>query len=327
MKYRHLGRSGLEVSELSFGSWVSFHNQLDRDEAQEAMKLAYEAGINFFDNAEVYAGGKSEEMMGGALKRLGWRRASYVVSTKFFWGLFNNPNEQNTLNRKRLMDGINGSLKRFQLEYVDLIFCHRPDATTPIEETVWAMHDIIGQGKALYWGTSEWSADQILQAWYIADKHHLRKPVMEQPQYHMLHRARVEKEYARLYKEIGLGLTIFSPLAGGLLSGKYNNGIPAESRATLKGYEWMRDEVTDAGRLEIVRKLKSVADSLGCTQSQLALAGCLKNPNVSTAITGASRPAQLKENLKALDVVPQLTPDVMERIEEILQNKPQMEGD
>jgi voltage-dependent potassium channel beta subunit len=323
MKYRHLGHSGLEVSELSFGSWVSFHNQLDRDEALDCMKTAYDAGINFFDNAEAYAAGKSEEMMGSIFKRMGWRRSSYVVSTKFFWGLFNNPNEQNTLNRKRLMDGIDGSLKRFQLDYVDLIFCHRPDVNTPIEETVWAMHDIIGQGKALYWGTSEWSADQILQAWYIADRHHLRKPVMEQPQYHMLHRERVEKEYARLYKEIGLGTTIWSPLAGGLLSGKYNNGIPAESRATLKGYEWMKDSVTDANRLDIVRKLKTVADSLGCSQSQLALAWCLKNKNVSTVILGASNTAQLKENLKAQDVVAQLTPDVMERIEEILKNKPE----
>jgi len=323
MKYRHLGRSGLEVSELSFGSWVSFHNQLDRDDALECMKTAYDAGINFFDNAEAYAAGKSEEMMGSIFKRLGWRRSSYVVSTKFFWGLFNNPNEQNTLNRKRLMDGIDGSLKRFQLEYLDLIFCHRPDPTTPIEETVWAMHDIIGQGKALYWGTSEWSADQILQAWYIADRHHLRKPVMEQPQYNLLHRDRVEKEYARLYKEIGLGTTIFSPLAGGLLSGKYNNGIPADSRAMLKGYEWMKSAATDNQRLEIVRKLKAVSDSLGCTQSQLAAAWCLKNPNVSTVILGASKASQLKENLKAEDVVAQLTPDVMERIEEILKNKPE----
>jgi voltage-dependent potassium channel beta subunit len=327
MKYRHLGRSGLEVSELSFGSWVSFHNQLDRDEAQECMKAAYDAGVNFFDNAEAYAAGKSEEMMGSVFKRMGWRRSSYVVSTKFFWGLFNNPNEQNTLNRKRLIDGINGSLKRFQLEYVDLIFCHRPDANTPIEETVWAMHDIIGQGKALYWGTSEWNADQILQAWHIADRHHLRKPVMEQPQYHMLHRERVEKEYARLYKEIGLGTTIWSPLAGGLLSGKYNNGIPAESRATLKGYEWMKDSVTDANRLEIVRKLKAVADSLGCSQAQLALAWCLKNPNVSTVILGASRTSQLQDNLKAEGVVAKLTPDVMERIEEILKNKPEGDAD
>lgn len=322
MKYRHLGRSGLEVSELSFGSWVTFHNQLGEDQALECMKTAYEAGVNYFDNAEAYAGGRSEEVMGAALKRLGWRRASYVVSTKFFWGLFNSPNEQNTLNRKRLLEGITGSLKRLQLDYVDLIFCHRPDANTPIEETVWAMHDIIGQGKALYWGTSEWSADQILQAWSIADRHHLRKPLMEQPQYHMLHRERVEKEYARLYREIGLGTTIWSPLASGLLTGKYNNGIPADSRATLKGYEWLKGEVVDPGRLEKVRKLKPVADSLGCTQAQLALAWCLKNPNVSTVITGASRAAQVKENLKAEDVAAQLTPDVMERIEEILGNKP-----
>lgn len=325
MKYRHLGRSGLEVSELSFGSWVSFHNQLGEDQAFECLQAAYEAGINFFDNAEVYANGKSEEIMGAAIKRLGWRRASYVISTKFFWGLFTNPNEQNTLNRKRLTEGINGSLKRLQLEYVDLIFCHRPDNTTPIEETVWAMHDIITQGKALYWGTSEWSADQIMQAWYIADRHHLHKPVMEQPQYHMLHRERVEKEYARLYKEIGLGTTIWSPLASGLLTGKYNNGIPNESRAALKGYEWLTEAVTHPERIETVKKLKPVADSLGCTQAQLALAWCLLNPNVSTVITGASKVAQLHENLKALDVVPKLTPTVVGQIEEILKNKPQVE--
>lgn len=322
MKYRHLGRSGLEVSELSFGSWVSFHTQLGEDQAVECLKAAYEAGVNFFDNAESYAGGKSEEVMGAAIKRLNWRRASYVISTKFFWGLFSNPNEQNTLNRKRLMDGINGSLKRLQLDYVDLIFCHRPDNNTPIEETVWALHDIITQGKALYWGTSEWSADQIMQAWYIADRHHLHKPVMEQPKYHMLHRERVEKEYARLYKEIGLGTTIFSPVASGLLTGKYDNGIPAESRATLKGYEFMKSEVTNPERLEIVKKLKPVADSLGCTRAQLAIAWCLLNPNVSTVIMGASKVSQLQDNLKALEVVPKLTADVLERIEEILQNKP-----
>jgi voltage-dependent potassium channel beta subunit len=322
MKYRHLGRSGLEVSEISFGSWVSFHNQLGEDQAFDCLKAAYEAGINFFDNAESYAGGKSEEIMGAAIKRLGWRRSSYVVSTKFFWGLFSNPNEQNTLNRKRLIDGIHGSLKRFQLDYVDLIFCHRPDLNTPIEETVWAMHDIITQGKAIYWGTSEWSADQIMQAWHIADRHHLHKPVMEQPQYHMLHRERVEKEYARLYQEIGLGATTYSPLAKGLLTGKYDTGIPPESRAALKGYEFMKSEVTNPARLEIVKNLKPVADSLGCTRAQLAIAWCLLNPNVSTVITGASKVSQLQDNLKALEVLPKLTPDVVERIEEILQNKP-----
>jgi voltage-dependent potassium channel beta subunit len=322
MKYRRLGRSGLQVSQLSFGSWVTFHNQLGEDTALECMQAAYEAGINFFDNAESYAGGRSEEVMGAIFKRLGWRRSSYVVSTKFYWGLFDAPNEQNTLNRKRLLEGINGSLKRLQLEYVDLIFCHRPDRNTPIEETVWAMHDIIGQGKALYWGTSEWSADQIMQAWQIADRHHLHKPVMEQPEYNMLHRERVEKEYSRLYREIGLGLTVWSPLASGLLSGKYNNGIPADSRATLKGYEWVKDEALTPERIEIARKLKPVADGLGCSQAQLALAWCLKNPDVSTVITGASRVSQLKENLKAEDVAGQLSQDVMERIDAILKNKP-----
>ncbi|MBI3242501.1 MAG: aldo/keto reductase [Chloroflexi bacterium] len=327
MNYRRLGSSGLKVSELSFGSWVSFHNQLGEETAAECMKAAYEAGVNFFDNAEVYALGKSEEIMGAALKKLGWRRSSYVISTKFFWGLHEGPNEENTLNRKRLMEGIDASLKRLQLDYVDLIFCHRPDPETPIEETVWAMHDIVSQGKALYWGTSEWSAAEIMAAWQIADKHHLHKPQMEQPQYHMLHRERVEKEYARLYKDIGLGTTIWSPLASGILTGKYNDGIPADSRANLKGYEWLKESVITPERVEIVKKLKPVADDLGCTMAQMALAWCLKNPNVSTVITGASRVSQVHENLKALEVAPKLTSEVRDRIEGILQNKPKAEDD
>ena len=327
MNYRRLGNSGLKVSELSFGSWVSFHNQLGEETAAECLKAAYEAGVNFFDNAEVYALGKSEEIMGSVLKRLGWRRSSYLISTKFFWGLHEGPNEKNTLNRKRLMEGIDGSLKRLQLDYVDLIFCHRPDPETPIEETVWAMHDIISQGKALYWGTSEWAAADIMAAWQIADKHHLHKPVMEQPQYHMLHRERVEKEYTRLYKDIGLGTTIWSPLASGLLTGKYNDGVPADSRANLKGYEWLKEGVITPERIAIVKKLKPVADDLGCTMAQMALAWCLKNPIVSTVITGASRAAQVHENLKALEVAPKLTAEVMERIEGILQNRPKGDED
>lgn len=321
MNYRRLGSAGLKVSELSFGSWVSFHTQLGEDTAAECMKAAYDAGVNFFDNAESYAGSRSEEVMGAVLRKMGWRRASYLVSTKFFWGLNDGPNEKNTLNRKYLMQAIDGSLKRLGLDYVDLVFCHRPDPDTPIEETVWAMHDIVSQGKALYWGTSEWSAEQIMQAWHIADRRHLRKPQMEQPQYHMLHRERVEKELARLYSEIGLGTTTWSPLASGLLTGKYNDGIPAGSRVALPGYEWLKQHVVVPEKIEVVKKLKPVADDLDCTLAQMAIAWCLKNPNVSTVITGASRAAQVHENLKALEVVPKLTADVMERIEGILNNR------
>ncbi len=323
MNYRHLGRSGLKVSELSLGSWVSFGIQMGEDVARECMAAAYDAGVNFFDNAEVYAGGKSESVMGAVLKKMGWRRGSYIVSTKFFWGLHNGPNEKNTLNRKRLLDAIDGSLQRLQLDYVDLVFCHRPDPETPIEETVWAMHDIVSRGKAIYWGTSMWSAAEIMAAWQIADKHHLHKPVMEQPQYNMLHRERVEREYARLYLDLGLGTTIWSPLASGLLTGKYSDGIPSDSRATLKGYEWLKPHITDPARIEIVKRLVPIAGDLGVSLAQMALAWCLKNPNVSTVITGASRVEQVKENMKALDVVDKLPPDVMARIDEALGNKPQ----
>jgi voltage-dependent potassium channel beta subunit len=317
MNYRHLGRSGLKVSELSLGSWVSFKNQLGEDTAYECMKAAYDLGVNFFDNAEVYALGESETIMGRVLKKAGWRRGSYVVSTKFYWGLNDGPNEKNTLNRKYLMQAIDGSLRRMQLDYIDLIFCHRPDEHTPIEETARALSDIIAQGKALYWGTSEWGADQIMQAWHIADKYGLHKPQMEQPQYNLLWRDRVEKEYARLYTEIGLGTTVWSPLASGLLTGKYNDGIPAGSRAALPGYEWLKERFT-ADRLAKVKSLQPIAADLGATLAQFALAWCLKNANVSTVITGASRAAQVHENMKALDVVAKLTPEVMARVDEAL---------
>ncbi len=324
MNYRHLGRSGLQISELSLGSWVTFHNQADVDAAVELMAAARDYGVNFFDNAEVYAGGKSEEVMGAALKRLGWRRSSYLVSTKFYWGIEDGINEKNTLNRKRLIEGINGSLQRFGLEYVDLIFCHRPDPTTPIEETVWAMHNIIEWGKALYWGTSEWSAAEIVAAIEIAEKHHLHKPVMEQPHYNLFVREKFEKEYARLFKDYGYGSTTWSPLASGLLTGKYNNGIPADSRGSLPGYEWLRNSLTDEQRLAKVRALQPLAEEIGATLAQMAIAWCLKNPNVSTVITGASRASQVHENMKALDVVEKLTPDVMKRIDEILGNNPNL---
>jgi voltage-dependent potassium channel beta subunit len=315
MQYRRLGRSGLKVSELSFGSWVTYGSQVDTKAAVECMAAAWDAGVNFFDNAEVYAKGRSETIMGEALKQLGWRRAQAVISTKFFWGINDGPNEKNTLNRKYLMQAIDGSLKRLQLDYVDLVFCHRADPDTPIEETVHAMSDMITQGKAMYWGTSEWSADEIRAAYEIAERHHLHKPVMEQPQYNLFSRKRVEQEYARLYTDIGLGTTTWSPLASGLLTGKYRDGIPADSRAAVKGYEWIADRVTDPAKLAAVEKLRPIAGDVGCTISQLALAWCLKNPNVSTVITGASRVSQVTENMKALDVVPKLTPDVVAAIE------------
>jgi len=289
------------------------------------MAAAYESGVNFFDNAEVYASGKSEQIMGAALKKLDWRRSSYIISTKFFWGINKGPNEENTLNRKRLIEGINGSLQRFGMDYVDLIYCHRPDPTTPVEETVWAMHDIIEWGKALYWGTSEWPAAEIIAAIEIADRHHLHKPVMEQPQYNLLVRERFEKEYARLFKDYSYGATTWSPLASGLLSGKYNNGIPADSRGALKGYEWLHETLTDASSIAKVKALQPIADELGCTLAQMAIAWCLKNPNVSSVITGASRVSQVHENLKAAEVAGKLTPEVLARIDAIMGNNPNKE--
>ncbi|MFO0603693.1 MAG: aldo/keto reductase [Polyangiales bacterium] len=315
MQYRRLGRAGLKVSELSFGSWVTYGKQMNDDLAYECMAAAYDAGVNFFDNAEVYARGDSEAIMGRVLKRAGWRRGSYAVSTKFYWGLHDGPNERNTLNRKYLIEAIDGSLKRLQLDHVDLVFCHRPDPDTPVEETVWAMHDIVRTGRALYWGTSEWSAEAIQEAWDVAERHHLHKPVMEQPQYHMLHRDRVEKEYAPLYERFGLGTTTWSPLASGLLTGKYNDGVPEGTRATLPGMEWLRPLLTDPSRLAVVKRLAKVADDVGVPLAQLAIAWCLKNPSVSTVILGASRVSQLKENLGALAVVPKLTDDVMRAID------------
>jgi voltage-dependent potassium channel beta subunit len=317
MEYRRLGRSGLKVSVLSFGSWVSFGSQLDVARARDCIEAAHEAGVNFFDNAEAYAGGESEAIMGKAIAELGWARETYVVSTKVYWGLTESVNTRNTLNRKYLLHSIDGCLQRFGLDFVDLLYCHRPDPATPIEETVWAMSDIIDQGKALYWGTSEWSADEIRAAWDIADRHHLRKPVVEQPQYNLFERRRVEREYARLYEDIGLGLTTWSPLASGLLTGKYVDGVPEGSRATLPGYEWLRDMLTDEGRNTKVKALMAIAGELGCTLSQLALAWCAKNPNVSSVITGASRVEQVQENMGALGVLAKLDDDVMARIKQV----------
>ncbi|MFL6627927.1 MAG: potassium channel beta subunit family protein [Vitreoscilla sp.] len=319
MQYRRLGRAGLQVSELSLGSWVTYANQVDVDAAVEMMAAAYDAGVNFFDNAEAYAGGKSEEVMGAALKKLGWARLNYTVSTKFFWGLPDgvSVNRKNTLNRKYLMQAIDGSLQRFGLDHLDLVYCHRSDPNTPIEETVHAMSDMITQGKALYWGTSEWSAADIRAAWEIAERHHLHKPVVEQPQYHLFHRAKVEQEFARLYDDIGLGLTTWSPLASGLLTGKYKSGIPGGSRGALQNMSFLHDQLTDQARNEAVAKLEPIARDLGATTAQLAIAWVAKNPRVSSVITGASSVKQLQDNLKAADIVPKLTPDVLARIDEI----------
>ncbi len=327
MQYRRLGRSGLQVSELSLGSWVTYANQVNVKQAKDMLALAMDHGVNFFDNAEVYASGKSEEVMGDAIKALKWPRLNYIVSTKFFWGMsesegkgktkHNTVNRKNTLNRKYLMQAIDGSLKRMGLDFIDLVYCHRPDANTPIEETVHAMSDMITQGKALYWGTSEWSADEIRAAWSIADKHHLHKPVMEQPQYHLFHRKRVEQEYARLYEDIGLGLTTWSPLASGLLTGKYRNGIPKGSRGARKDMAFLADGLVNDAKNTAVTHLQVIADELDCTVGQLAIAWAASNPDVSTVITGASKIEQLRDNLGAVDVIAQLTPEVLAQIDAI----------
>ena len=327
MEYRYLGKTGLKVSALSLGAWVTYGGQVGESIAYDCMTAAYEHGVNFFDNAEAYAGGEAETVMGNVIKRTGWKRSDLVVSTKVFWG-GSGPNDRG-LSMKHIWEGTHAALKRLQMDYVDLIFCHRPDVSTPIEETVRAMTILINQGKAFYWGTSEWSATQLMEAYAVARREHLIPPVMEQPQYHMFHRERVEFEYARLYREMGLGTTIWSPLASGLLTGKYNDGIPEDTRATLEGYEWLRERFeseTARKQIEKVRRLtKEVAEPLGCTMAQLALAWCLKNPDVSTVITGASKVSQVHENMKSLDVVEQLTPGVMEAIELILDNKPEEE--
>ena len=323
MEYRFLGRSGLQVSALSFGAWVTFGEQVDENVAYRCMKEAYEAGVNFFDNAEAYANGQAEIIMGNILKKTGWKRSDLVLSTKIFWG-GSGPNDRG-LSRKHIFEGTHAALKRLQVDYVDLIFCHRPDLYTPIEETVWAMNLIIQQGKALYWGTSEWSAEQIRHAYEFALREHLIPPTMEQPEYNMFRREKVEKEFLNLYRDLGLGTTTWSPLASGILTGKYNNGIPQGSRLSLKGYEWLRARLeSEEGkkRIEKTRKLTQIADELGVTMAQMAIAWCLKNPHVSTVITGASSADQVKQNMKALDALPLLTDEIMEKIETILQNKP-----
>jgi voltage-dependent potassium channel beta subunit len=315
MTYRRLGRTGLKVSALSFGSWVSFGPQLDVERARDCLAAAYDAGVNFFDNAQSYAGGESERIMGAAISELGWPRGSYVISSKYFWGLDETVNAYLTLNRKYLLEAIDPSLERLGLDHLDLIYCHRADPETPVEETVWAMSDIVDSGRALYWGTSEWSADEIRAAWEVAERHHLRKPVVEQPEYNLFRRRKVEVEFARLHEDIGLGLTTWSPLASGLLTGKYLDGVPEDSRAALPGYGWLRDQLTDPDRNAKVRKLAAVADDLGCSLAQLSIAWCLRNPHVSSVITGASRVEQVHENLAALDLLDRLDDEAGARIE------------
>lgn len=323
MEYKRLGKSGLKLSTLSFGSWVSFSKQMDIDAAKACMTLAYDAGVNFFDNAEAYEGGASEELMGQVLQEAGWSRDSYCVSSKVFWG--GRKPTQRGLSRKHVHDACHAALKRLRVDYLDLYFCHRPDVDTPIEETVRAMHDLIQQGKVLYWGTSEWNAQQITEAHMAAQKYNLTPPTMEQPEYSMLVREKVDGDYLPLYDTVGLGTTIWSPLRSGMLTGKYNNGIPENSRINLPGYEWLKERYeSEVGQAELAktRKLEVLAKECGISLTHMALAWCLKNPNVSTVILGASRPEQVTENLKALDAVPVLTDEVMVKIEDILQNKP-----
>lgn len=323
MEYRSLGRSGLKISALSYGTWVTFVDQISEEAAAACMKAAFEAGVNFFDNAEAYARGRAEVMMGNIIKKMGWRRAELIISTKIFWG-GKGINERG-LSRKHIIEGTNASLARLQMEYVDLIFCHRPDIETPIEETVWAMNLLLQQGKALYWGTSEWNSRQVTEACLFARREHLIPPAMEQPQYNMFFRDRVEKEFVPLYREFGLGTTTWSPLAGGLLTGKYNQGVPAGTRATLPGYEWLREryEGPEAEtKIRKVRELQALMSDLGLSLAPLAIAWCLRNPNVTSVITGSSRSEQVVENMKALEALKKLTPEVLEHIEKILANKP-----
>ena len=327
MEYRRLGKSGLKVSALSFGSWVTFSNQADVDQAAAMMQAAYDAGVNFFDNAEVYALGQSEIIMGQALQKLGWRRDSYTVSSKVRWGSVPDakPTQQG-LSRKHVVEACHQAMARLQVDYLDLYFCHRPDPEVPMEELVRTMTELIQQGKVFYWGTSQWSAQQLMEAYSVARQYNLIPPTMEQPHYNMFNRQLVEVEYGRLYEAIGLGTTIWSPLASGLLTGKYNEGIPEDSRVNLPGYEWLREMIeSEEGQRQLaaVRELAQIAEELGTNMPRLAIAWCLKNPNVSTVITGASRVEQVHDNMQALDVVAQLTDDVMARIESVLGNKPE----
>ncbi len=322
MQYRRLGRSGLQVSVLSLGSWLTFGKQIGDDVAEELMIKAYENGVNFFDNAEIYARGQSEVVMGNILKKLGWDRTSYVVSSKVFFGDGRKKPNQTGLSRKHIFEGCEAAMRRLQVDYLDLLFCHRPDKNTPIEETVWAMNHLIQQGKILYWGTSEWSAQEIMEAHMVAKEYRLIGPTMEQPQYNMFHREKFEVEYAQIYKTVGLGTTIWSPLASGVLTPKYLEKFPEGTRLGMEGLEWLKERAISPERLEKARELNKLAQELGTSLPKLALAWCAKNPNVSTIILGASKLYQLEENLEALDTIELLTDEVMNKIEEILDNKP-----
>lgn len=317
MKYRHLGKAGIQTSELSLGSWITFQTRFGVDTAVELMGAAFDAGVNFFDNAEAYAHGQSEEVMGAALKRLGWRRGSYLVATKLFWGLNDGPNESNTLNRKYLIEGIDGSLQRLGMDYVDLLYCHRSDPTTPIEETVWAMHNIIERGKALYWGTSEWEAADIQYAIDVAERYNLHKPVVEQPVYNLFERHRFDETYRHIYEDHGYGSTTWSPLASGLLTGKYRDGIPKNSRGSLSSLDWLQSQLTDKENLRRVAELEPIAREMGATLAQFALAWCLQNPRVSSVITGSSRVEQVEENMQAIRFADSFSDELMQQIDSI----------
>ena len=326
MEYKNLGNSGIKLSRLSFGSWLTFGKQIGEDMASELMTIAYDAGINFFDNAEIYARGKSEEMMGKILKKKGWSRDSYTVSSKVFFGIHGKEAgpTQRGLHRKHVVEACEQAMKRLQVNYIDLYFCHRPDKETPVEETVWTMHNLIQQGKILYWGTSEWSAQEIMEAHMVAKQHNLIGPTMEQPQYNMFVRDKMENEYLQIFKTVGLGTTIWSPLASGVLTGKYNEGTPEDTRLMMEGLEWLKDRNLAEEKLKMVQELTKLSKEIGISMPLLALGWCLKNDHVSTVILGASKTEQLKENLKALEAKEKITADVMEKIEDILQNKPEL---
>lgn len=324
MEYRRMGKTGLQLSVLSFGSWVSFHKQIDDSVADELMGIAYDNGINFFDNAEVYALGESEKMMGRVLKKKNWDRTSYTVSSKAFWGWRGKENKPNQtgLSRKHLVEACNEALQRLQLDYLDLYFCHRPDKGTPVEETVWTMHNLIQQGKILYWGTSEWSGVEIMEAHRVADQYGLIGPAMEQPQYNLFERNKIENEFLMVFRTVGMGTTIWSPLASGLLSGKYNEGIPGDSRFGLSGFDWLKDRWMVEDRMQKVKKLAALAKELGISMAEMSIAWCIKNPDVTTAILGATKKEQLLQNLKATDAMLKLDNVVMQQIEDIVQTKP-----
>ena len=326
MEYRRLGKSGLQVSALSFGSWVSFSKQINDKVADELMGIAFDNGINFFDNAEIYSLGESEKMMGRVIKKKKWDRSSFLVSSKVFWGWRGKENKPNQtgLNRKHVIEACNEALVRLQVDYLDIYLCHRPDKQVPISETVFAMNTLIQQGKVLYWGTSEWSGVEIMEAHRVAAEFKLIGPITEQPQYNMFERDKIEKEYLDVYRTVGLGTTIWSPLASGLLSGKYNDGIPKTSRFALEGFDWLKDRWMLDDNLKKVKKISELATKLGVSTASLSIAWCIKNPNVSTAILGATKKQQLIENLKSLEVVPMLTPEIMEKIDGIMKNKPKL---